>query len=127
MIFRVGAAAGGGGILTLVQPLYCWRCQREVPMLDEEEFAIVSPHYEPGIRAVKDYRREHDVALQDVDRAACFRDMLDAYERITGSRERIPDVIMHHRLSLYGPPCVACGKPLRTPNARHCAACGANR
>jgi len=35
--------------------------------------------------------------------------------------------IRQHQLSLYGPPCGQCGLPLRTPEARLCAACGAKR
>lgn len=48
----------------------------------------------------------------------------EAYERLTGLAEANANAIMHHRLAQYGPPCAACGKPLRTPRARFCAACG---
>ena len=49
--------------------------------------------------------------------------MLREYERITGFRETNPMAIYHHLVWIYGPPCAACGKPLRTPRAKFCAAC----
>jgi hypothetical protein len=52
-----------------------------------------------------------------------FLQMLDEYERVTGYRETNPSAIYHHVLSLYGPPCRHCGKPLRTPRARFCGSC----
>jgi hypothetical protein len=51
--------------------------------------------------------------------------ILDRYFELTGFRETNINAVWHHRLSLYGPPCEACGKPLRTPKASFCAACGA--
>jgi len=50
--------------------------------------------------------------------------LLLGYELFTGIRERRLAVISHHRTDLYGPPCSRCDKPLRTPHARWCAACG---
>jgi hypothetical protein len=96
-------------------------------MLDDDEFAALEALYSVGIRAVKDFRQTHGVTLDQVDRPLCFRSMLDAYEAITALREPNPDAVMHHQLSLYGPPCAQCSKPLRTPKAKHCAACGAVR
>ncbi|WP_220137829.1 hypothetical protein [Myxococcus llanfairpwllgwyngyllgogerychwyrndrobwllllantysiliogogogochensis] len=56
-----------------------------------------------------------------------FRPVREEYERLTGFHETNANAVMHHRLSQYGPPCAHCGKPLRTPEARHCAACGVSR
>lgn len=92
-------------------------------MLDEAEFAIVWALYDGAIRTGKATPR----ALGPTNIADLFRPVCDAYERLTGFREDHAAAILHHRLSLYGPPCGACGKPLRTPKARHCAACGAPR
>ncbi|HEX8430379.1 MAG TPA: hypothetical protein VF625_03795 [Longimicrobium sp.] len=50
--------------------------------------------------------------------------LIAGYEMFTGVRETNVNAIPHHVASLYGPPCPACGKPLRTPKARLCAACG---
>lgn len=50
--------------------------------------------------------------------------VLDRYREITGFDETNINAVHHHRLSLYGDPCPACGKPFRTPQARYCASCG---
>lgn len=73
-------------------------------MLDEQEFAAVA-------------------ALHGMD----SKPFLDEYERLTGFRETNPNAVWHHRLALYGPPCRVCSKPLRTPQASRCVACGAER
>jgi len=89
--------------------LWCWRCRMELPMLDEAEFTAVAK-------------------ARVVTRGASFEEtyapFLAEYERITGFHETNPNAVWHHRLSLYGPPCKSCGKPLRSPRASFCAACG---
>jgi hypothetical protein len=95
--------------------LWCWRCQMDVPMLDEPEFERVSQLSSGGLHA-------KGLALKERLRVA-----LEEYQRLTGFAETNFAAMMHHRLFLYGPPCAACGKPLRTPQAQHCAACGAQR
>ena len=76
-------------------------------MLDEDEWARIAP-------------------LMSITRANMDRQgALDLYEEMTGLRETNINAIWHHRIALYGPPCTECGKPLRTPRASFCAACGA--
>ncbi len=43
---------------------------------------------------------------------------LRLYERITGFKETNPKALFHHQLSICGPPCLTCGKPLRTPQVQ---------
>jgi hypothetical protein len=50
--------------------------------------------------------------------------MLEKYREITGFDETNYLAIFNHRISIYGDPCKSCGKPLRTPVAAFCAACG---
>jgi hypothetical protein len=52
-----------------------------------------------------------------------FGPVLREYERITGFHETNINAVWHHKLSLYGPPCRYCGRPLRTPEAKICGAC----
>ena len=106
-----------------MQWLWCWRCKSEMPMLDEQEFAEVIALFEPGARSVKKYRLETGAPFQSVPPAKHFEAMLTGYEAITGFKETNPNAVWHHRLSLYGPPCKKCGKPLRTPKARLCGSC----
>jgi hypothetical protein len=96
-----------------MKPLWCWHCKTEVPMLDEDEFRLVTSKYGPkgGGSIAERSERFHGPVLRE-------------YERITGFHETNPDEVRRHRLSLYGPLCSICGKPLRTPNAKFCAACG---
>lgn len=52
-----------------------------------------------------------------------FGPVLEEYERITGTRETNINAFYHHVISLYGPPCAHCNKPLRTPRAKLCGFC----
>ncbi len=87
----------------MVKVMYCWRCQMDVPMLEEQEAA--------------------DVLGGGNDRSR----ILGRYRELTGFSETNPNAVWHHVSSLHGPPCAFCGKPLRTPRAKMCAACGAKR
>ncbi len=76
-------------------------------MLDDDEFSLVMSKQIPNELKLK----------------ARFAPCLDEYERITGFRMTNPNALWHHVLSLYGPPCKSCGKPLRTPQAKLCGNC----
>jgi len=97
----------------------------DLPMLDEDEWRRVEPLLSMDIKRIKAYR-EHGASLEEAARMARLEGCTE-YERITGFHEENPNAIWHHRVALYGPPCAYCGKPLRTPEARHCAVCGRNR
>ena len=77
-----------------------------MPMLDEDEFRTVT-----------------SLLRNTGSLAERFAPVVAAYERVTGMHETNPNAIYHHRLSLYGPPCIHCGKPLRTPRAKLCGHC----
>jgi hypothetical protein len=104
--------------------MWCWRCKMALPMLDEEEFSIVSNLYSQGTKATKEFRERHNIPLSEASIEDRFRPVREAYQRLTGWREQPENAVMHHRISIYGPPCTGCGKPLRTPRASFCAACG---
>jgi hypothetical protein len=106
-----------------MQMLWCWRCERDVPMLDETEFAEIWALYKDGLKNTRQFRRRHGVSLQDALNEGLFRPALECYERLTGRKETDPNAVLHHRLALYGPPCKRCHKPLRTPRARVCGNC----
>jgi hypothetical protein len=107
--------------------LYCWRCRTDIPMLTEAEWAVISPELANGIEQIKFYREANNCSLAEARTKGFGRKALELYEEVTGYRETNADALFHHRLSIYGPPCGACGKPLRTPQASFCAACGARR
>lgn len=97
-----------------MKKLWCWRCKTEVPMLDEEEFAIASKLYSEAFSS-----KAPGIPLEER-----FKPVLEYYKVVSGFEETIPNAIMHHRISIYGPPCENCGKPYRTPKASFCAECG---
>jgi len=83
-----------------------------MPMLDEDEWALVETEWKNGFNTYKGSIDER------------FRPMRDLFKEITAFHETNQLAIMHHRVSLYGDLCGQCGKPLRTPQAAFCAACG---
>jgi hypothetical protein len=111
-IFKQSSVTRADKVVTIQLPamrmLWCWRCKAEMPMLDDDEYR----------RVISRPTNERGKNLQER-----FATMLAEYERITGFRETNPNAIWHHRLSIYGPPCRVCGKPLRTPLAKVCGAC----
>lgn len=97
-------------------------------MADEHEWPELNRALGRGVRSIIDARRRGGTSLahemEPGRLRAHYAEALDAYERMAGVREEDPRVLWHHRTALYGPPCAACGKPLRTPRAKLCAACG---
>ena len=100
-------------------------------MLDEDEWREVSAALTRGIQSIQARRAATGASLAEATTGrflqAHYAEALDLYERVTGYREVNPLALWHHRRSLYGPPCATCGKPLRTPAAKLCAACGSRR
>lgn len=106
-------------------------------MLEDDEWAIIMAahrisHERPGealdlLDAEARRRGLPPVARPAADTDALTRRMwhlLAGYALFTGFRETNPSAVWHHVASAYGPPCEHCGKPLRTPAARWCPACG---
>jgi hypothetical protein len=96
-------------------------------MLDEQEFAEIASLYSQGTVSVKNYRIQTGAPLSSVPLSEHYAPLLERYEEMTGYKEANPKKVMHHRLALYGPPCLNCGKPLRTPKAKLCGSCMAPR
>ena len=101
--------------------LYCWRCRCEIPMLDEAEYALF--HNETFFRPSRLAKGKSPEEVRDLFLEGRRRG-LEVYFMLTGFRETNANAVHHHRLKLYGPPCGWCEKPLRTPKAKFCAACG---
>jgi hypothetical protein len=96
-------------------------------MLTENEWSAVGPHLLNAIEQIKRYREQHSCSLAEASAKGFGGKALVVYEALTGFRETNPNALYHHRLSLYGPECPQCKKPLRTPQARFCALCDYQR
>jgi hypothetical protein len=99
----------GANLEQAMKMLWCWRCKAEVPMLDDDELKHLSSLLQSG--------------TEGGTWEAMFEPLRREYERITGIHETNLNTIFHHVLSIYGPPCANCGKPLRTPRAKMCGSC----
>jgi len=92
-------------------------------MLSDEEFEQVAGHSGTFTEELRGQQ-----TATGLDRAALFATgwlprVLSEYKRLTGTHETNINAIWHHQASMYGPPCVHCGKVLRTPQARFCFLC----
>ena len=93
-------------------------------MLDEAEFSRVAAVYQRAMESIKRVREEGGLALGETSMQELLRPVCEAYTALTGFRETHANAVMHHRISMYGPPCPNCGKPFRTPTASFCTECG---
>ncbi|HEX8901453.1 hypothetical protein [Vitreimonas sp.] len=103
---------------------YSWKLKRTLPMLSDEEFAPIHSALQNRIERMKEYCRTHARASLAEAAQHCCDDALDYYEKISGVRLAHPDQLDWVRLSQYGRLCPSCEKPLRTPRAKLCVACG---
>ena len=78
-----------------------------IPMVDDDQYAEIAKIQGPPSQSPEER----------------FAPCLVEYERITGFHETNWIALIHHRLSMYGPPCSNCGKPLRSLSAKMCGAC----
>ena len=101
---------------------YCWRCEIEVPFLNEEEYEEILKQYRDCMLSVKDYRDKNKLQQPPIN--DLFAPVRETYEKITGCKNMHHNAIMHHRLSDLGADCPSCGKPLRTLRAKLCPECG---
>lgn len=106
---------------------YCWRCKKQIPMLDESEWERLAPLLSNAVTEIRKYREQHGVSIAQARAEGYGREALEEYFSMTGHRETNPDALWRHRLIMYGPKCDCCGKLLRTARAKYCAACGAPR
>jgi len=93
-------------------------------MLDEDEWAQMAPLLLSSLQNIKLYRQQFQIPLDATPKQSMYWPALMLYHELTGFEETNPQALWHHRLADYGPPCAHCGKPLRTPRAKLCAACG---
>lgn len=107
--------------------LWCWRCRETMPMLEPAEAALLYAARVGGMRVVEEEARRRGRVLLPMTLTGIERvqqPILEMYRLLTGFVETNPAAVWHHLEELYGPPCPQCRKPLRTPEARFCAACG---
>jgi hypothetical protein len=64
--------------------LYCWRCHRDVPMLDEDEYELLARVHRKCTADVKAYREVHSAPLDKTPRSGLMKAVLDEYRRLTG-------------------------------------------
>jgi hypothetical protein len=107
--------------------LYCWKCDRDVPMLDESEWAQLEPALAAATEEIQSRRARMGLSLSDALSTPYGRRALILHEQLTGELATAVEPLWHHRASLYGPPCPVCSRPLRTPRAQMCVSCGAAR
>lgn len=102
----------------------CWRCDTEVPMLDEEEWAEMEPLLRKSLRQIQECRAETGASLRQALENNLDLPALVLYRELTGYVETNFNAIWHHRRSDFGPKCPTCGNLLRTPRAKLCPECG---
>lgn len=108
---------------------YCWRCDIDVPMLDEEEFKLCLKAKEEGQKVVEEEIRKRNIQNYQwlTESEIKFKSLVhfvNMYRVITGFPETNPNAIWHHTIDTFGPDCPSCKKPLRTKKAGYCVYCG---
>ena len=110
----------------MAEQYFCWRCNCEMPFLDDSEWSQIEPLLGGAAKAIKQYRELHGCDLKTA-RIECKPEVTQKFFELTGVADVHFDAIWHHRRANWGPECDVCQHLLRTPNASHCVNCGENR
>jgi hypothetical protein len=102
---------------------FCWRCNKKMPFLEEDEWQQISPLLKGTIEAIKDYRKKHKCDLETA-RRNCQTKLRAKFKELTGMSGINYETVCHHRLKEWGQECPKCGYLLRTVQAKFCANCG---
>jgi hypothetical protein len=95
-------------------------------MFDESEWPLLRAALSEHTASVQRHREITGANVTDAVAASSAEPVQAVHVRLTGARAMDIDELWHHQLSSCGPPCSACGKPLRTASASYCAECGAS-
>ena len=76
--------------------MWCWRCKMALPMLDEDEFSVVSCLYSQGDEGDERISKKQNVPLSEASIEDRFRPVREAYQRLTGWQEQHENAVMHH-------------------------------
>jgi hypothetical protein len=107
----------------MAELLYCFRCRRDVTMLDEGEYTRFTKMYAECTIPVAQAAVKGEPVRREAYSRIC-EPMLNAYASLGGPRDIDPKELLRHRRADYGPLCCRCGKPLRTSKASKCVECG---
>jgi hypothetical protein len=80
-------------------------------MLEDQEWELVAPLLVDMVAKLNQRVWEGRHSLLEATRM-CGQPALDMYNEITGETETNPNALYHHRISLHGPACQSCGRPL---------------
>ncbi|MBE8723684.1 hypothetical protein [Flavobacterium hungaricum] len=107
---------------------FCWRCNINVKMLDDNEFKLCQEALIDGKKAIEKELEKRNIQnyvwLDQIETFEKYRYLLEMHRIITGEYESNPLAILHHQRSQFGQDCPNCQKPFRTPTAMYCPSCG---
>ena len=106
-----------------MKKLYSYHEQKEVIMLNEDEWKIVDPEKYYSMRQIQQYRGETGCSLKEA-KGNFETHIQKTYFELTGIKEPNYELIYKRRISDYGPICKICSRPYRTNKASFCAECG---
>lgn len=82
--------------------VYCRHCRKDVPMLDDYEREQVMQLYTTCVKAVKQYRQEHNTSLAETPLSELYKPVRELIKEITGSDEfDLDEVIQRHYVSRW--------------------------
>src|SRR5882724_11712074 len=78
-----------------MRQMRCWRCQKELPMLDAAEWAQLDPVLRGFTSSIRRHREYHSSSMDEARAEANMDPALELYFKLTGYRETNIDALWH--------------------------------